>query len=520
MGQHLIHTQRLDLRYRNSVQAKADMDQWSKWYHREFLPVISEVLDELEIPGKTMRLNKLEIDLGRISGKPDPDHLKRILKEELKNQLLQQFPELLKTSKSPSWIETSSPSVTRDQPNELEHLAYLLEKGRQPWWALPSKKAGIRYLFQKLVEEKNPVFKSWMESQPLSLTGAQRLANHLSLASLEELISWIFPDSIGIWKLFAKSLEESLSPLVFSKTELVGILSEILTEAFLVKKSTQVSATGTWLRTKLLFSPSPRINSKELLLPILELISEKKSQVPKTSASTKILEKWLVSAFARRYSEYWPSLEKKEKDRIFGDFQKELLLRLGQKAAAQKVEKTQIPEKFRQSSSLETEETIPVFNAGLVLTAPFLIYFFRGLGLVEHKEFVSKSAQHRAALLIQALLDERFVYEESDLLLNKILCGIPPDEPIPVSFSPTETEKEEIKNLLEAMVSQWTALKSTSGESMAKGFFPREGSLKRVSKGYQLTIPRISIDILLNRLPWAISIIKLPWMEETLFTEW
>ena len=520
MGQHLIHTQRLDLRYRNSVQAKADMDQWSTWYHREFLPVISEVLDELEIPGKTMRLDRLEIDLGLISGKPDPDHLRRILKEAFKNQLLKEFPELLKTSKSPSGIETSSPSATRDQPNELEHLAYLLEKGRQPWWALPSKKAGIRYLFQKLVEEKNPVFKSWMESQPVSLAGAQRLANHLSLAGLEDLISWIFPKSISVWKLFAKSLEESLTPLVFSKTKLEVMLSVILTEAFLVQKSTQVSATGTWLRTNFLSSPTPRIKSKELILPILELICEKKSQVPKTSASTKVLEGWLESSFVSRYSEHQVPLEKKEKDRIFEDFQKELKVRFGQKTTPEMVERSSQPKKPRQIHKLETDETFPVFNSGLVLTAPFLIYFFRGLGLVEHKEFVSKKAQHRAALLIQALMDERFVYEESDLLLNKILCGIPPDEPIPVSFSPTETEKEEIKNLLEAMVRQWTALKSTSGESMAKGFFPREGSLKRVSKGHQLTIPRISIDILLNRLPWTISIIKLPWMEETLFTEW
>ena len=169
---------------------------------------------------------------------------------------------------------------------------------------------------------------------------------------------------------------------------------------------------------------------------------------------------------------------------------------------------------------LDLDETILISNSGLVLTAPFLPFLFKGLGLIENKQFVSPESQNRAVLLLQALVDDSFSYEESDLLLNKILCGLEPSEPIEVSFSPAETEKEEIKNLLEAMVSQWTALKSTSGESMAKGFFPREGSLKRVSKGYQLTVPRISVDILLNRLPWAISIIKLPWMNETLFTEW
>jgi hypothetical protein len=155
-----------------------------------------------------------------------------------------------------------------------------------------------------------------------------------------------------------------------------------------------------------------------------------------------------------------------------------------------------------------------------VLAAPYLPYFFKGLGLVENKEFISKEAQNRGVLLIQALLDESHAYEESDLLLNKILCGMSPSEPIEVNFSPTKLETEEIKNLLDAMVARWTALKSTSGAAMAKGFFRREGSLRRIDKGYQLMIPRISIDILLNRLPWTISIIKLPWMEETLYTEW
>ncbi len=139
---------------------------------------------------------------------------------------------------------------------------------------------------------------------------------------------------------------------------------------------------------------------------------------------------------------------------------------------------------------------------------------------MENRAFVSPEAQQRAALLIQALLDEHHEYEESDLLLNKILCGIPTEEVIPVVFSPTDLEKEEIPNLLDVMTQRWAALKSTSGKSMALGFFPREGSLRRTDKGYQLHIPRVSIDILLNRLPWAISIIKLPWMDETLFVEW
>jgi hypothetical protein len=70
------------------------------------------------------------------------------------------------------------------------------------------------------------------------------------------------------------------------------------------------------------------------------------------------------------------------------------------------------------------------------------------------------------------------------------------------------------------MATQWTALKSTSGKMIAEGFFRREGSLRKVQKGYQLQIQRLPFDLLLDRLPWTIGMIKLPWMDELISVEW
>ena len=70
------------------------------------------------------------------------------------------------------------------------------------------------------------------------------------------------------------------------------------------------------------------------------------------------------------------------------------------------------------TEKLELDETILISNSGLVLTSPFLPFFFKGLGLVENTQFVSKAAQNRAALLLQSLLDDSFSYKESDLMLN------------------------------------------------------------------------------------------------------
>ncbi|WP_026967415.1 contractile injection system tape measure protein [Algoriphagus terrigena] len=521
MARHLIHSQKLDLRYTRVTQAKADLDDWGARYQGEFLPVIAEVLDDLEIPGETTRIDKLEIDLGRISGNLDPDVLKQKLKEALKTQILREVPKLRRESPEKESKSQFHPFALDDQ-KDLELLVYLLETGRKPWWALPSKRAGVKSLFQKLFrQEKSPSLRTWLESQQLSSQAAERLINHLNYSELLDLIAWVFPRSEVAWRSFSASLEEALTPEIYSKAQASVFLSSILIESFLVRKSESIAPTSIWLRKSPAFSSGGKIQKTEVFLPLLEAVASRGKPIATKALLAGAAERWLDSPFVLTHTELRSGISRAEKEvaiqeflGVFSEKSTKITVLPEEKQHSFSLKKTQ------QIRPLEMEETFPISNAGLVLTAPFLPYFFAGLGLLEKKEFVSTDAQNRAALLIQALLDESHDYEESDLLLNKILCGIAPGEAIPVAFSPTDLEKEEIPNLLDSMTQQWTALKSTSGRSMAQGFFPREGSLRKVDKGYQLQIPRISIDILLNRLSWTISIIKLPWMNETLFVEW
>lgn len=517
MGRHLIHSQKLDLRYTRVTQAKADLDDWGAVYQREFMPVITEVLDDLEIPWETTRIDTMELDLGRISGKLDPDLLKQKLRDVLKTQILRDAPELRKGLAAKE-SASSFRSIALDDQKDLELLIYLLENGRKPWWTLPSKKVGIRSFFQKLIGQgKNPALKIWLESQPLSSHAAERMVNHLSYRELTDLIAWVFPRSEVAWRSFSRSLEVALIPDFWSESDASVFLSTILTESFLVRKSGSMAPISTWLRDSPVFSSGGKIQKTEIFVPLLEAVASRRKSSASKALLLEAVEKWLDSPFVLNHTELSSGISREEKQVLI----QEILGVLSKKTVLTE-EKQHSPsrKKNRQINPLEMEETFPISNSGLVLTAPFLLYFFAGLGLMEKKVFVSIEAQNRGALLIQALFDESHDYEESDLLLNKILCGIAPGEAIPVAFSPTDPEKEEISHLLGTMTQQWTALKSTSGRSMAQGFFPREGSLRKVDKGYQLLIPRISIDILLNRLPWTIGIIKLPWMNETLFVEW
>jgi hypothetical protein len=166
-------------------------------------------------------------------------------------------------------------------------------------------------------------------------------------------------------------------------------------------------------------------------------------------------------------------------------------------------------------------EDLMVSNSGVIILTPYLPTFYKALELYDGKEFVSQDALERAVCLLQYLsTGDAENMQEHEMVLNKIICGMEISEPVALQFELTEKEKEECDELLTVVAGKWPALKGTSGEGMRDAFFAREGILEKHANGWNLKIERTTIDILLDRLPWGISIIKLPWSREMIFTNW
>jgi len=51
-------------------------------------------------------------------------------------------------------------------------------------------------------------------------------------------------------------------------------------------------------------------------------------------------------------------------------------------------------------------------------------------------------------------------------------------------------------------------------------FFVRPGKLSRRGSDDLLQVEARSYDLLLDRLPWGIGLIQLPWMKSILWVEW
>ncbi len=172
----------------------------------------------------------------------------------------------------------------------------------------------------------------------------------------------------------------------------------------------------------------------------------------------------------------------------------------------------------RANTQIDLKEGIYVACAGVVLLHPYLEPFLKAVGVAAEDRLIDPE---RAVLLLHYLATGQCVVPEQETVLQKLLCGVAAQTPIESSFEPTAQEKEEAEALLLAVIRHWEALGSTSIEGLRGTFLVRPGKLSQREDGdYLLQVEGSSVDILLERLPWGLSAIKLPWMQRILWVEW
>lgn len=196
----------------------------------------------------------------------------------------------------------------------------------------------------------------------------------------------------------------------------------------------------------------------------------------------------------------------------------------GEKSLADADTKIKSDEKEKEEKStfkrFKEGEILYVRNSGMVLLNPYLTTLFNKTSLLENKKFVSNSAKLKAMQLMQYIATTTEMGDEDDFMLNKVLVGVDPYEPIGTLKELSKEEKELCDSLLNAILSRWSALKNTSPNNLRASFLIRNGKLVFEQANWSLVVEKHSIDILLGKLPWSFNLIKLPWMNYPLFTQW
>jgi hypothetical protein len=168
-------------------------------------------------------------------------------------------------------------------------------------------------------------------------------------------------------------------------------------------------------------------------------------------------------------------------------------------------------------------EAIYIANAGLVLLANYAPRLFTMLGLVADNDFVDMAARYRAVHCLAYLSDGHAQSEEHAWVLNKLLCGISIDEPVPPAGA-LDDVRGTLDGLLLAVVAHWKALGNTTPDGLRKTFLCRIGRLVEHeaydSQHWRMKVQPGSFDLLLDRLPWTYGTIKLPWMKGAIHVDW
>lgn len=165
------------------------------------------------------------------------------------------------------------------------------------------------------------------------------------------------------------------------------------------------------------------------------------------------------------------------------------------------------------------EDGLYVESAGLVLLHPFLSELFTSAGLRKNGVW-APLGQQTAVRLLGYLSDGDENLPEYRLVFQKILAGLAPEAPLEAIAPPAEDQLASCNELLDAVLGHWSALKGTSRDGLREGFLQRPAMLRIADNGMQLEMEKRAQDVLISRLPWSCSLVRLSWMEQLIAVNW
>jgi len=471
-NKHLIEKQVLLLYTDRQKNAFALQQQFSDTYRRAIVPALERLFDRLSSPEVFVQLDKVEIDLGVLSAQD-------LNSDVLAERVAEQLEKLI--GAGPRNIPGAS--VKTQAVHYFEQWLFWLEQGLLPAWSTTPENDWFEHVLQNLGLESKAVeqLRGLLATRPEALRRLVLQHDSKFLQALVELFTGhkqeILPRFIAFFQKVQQRFQEQLSPLQFRQFEIaywMEIINIVVLKREKLPATSLIAAVQTVASISLLLSPFVKLirsvkayNNEPLALLILK--PQSGSQQTKTE---KVIE---VEPIAEH-----------------------------------KAEKELIP----------APDYCFIQNAGIVLIHPFLSRFFAKLELLESNDFKDEVARHKAVLLLHYLATGTPTTPDYNLVLPKLMCGIPANVPLDHYLTPDKTELEAADDMLSAAIEHWEALGNTSPDGLREGFLQRPGKLEMVSGARRLIIEHNTLDILLDRLPWGISIVKLPWMEEMLKVEW
>lgn len=178
------------------------------------------------------------------------------------------------------------------------------------------------------------------------------------------------------------------------------------------------------------------------------------------------------------------------------------------------------PNKIKPKAKPQPKEGIAVRNAGIVLLNTYIPILFDRLKLLDNNQFINNEAQINGVQYLQYVVTGMKQTEETYLPLNKVLCGLPLTDAVPDAIEIAAENEQLINGLIQAAVSHWPEIGECSIDGFRGNWLVRDGILTELEDKWELTVEKRAYDILINRSPFAFSIIKYHWMKKPLHVIW
>ncbi|MCL9803994.1 contractile injection system tape measure protein [Flavobacterium amniphilum] len=488
---YLIRQNSFDIRCSTQDFGMELQSQLSSLLEKSFYPQLEQLLMKYDVPGTHWIVDELQIEL--------PDIPKKYWKEQLIQKTLAQIEDYL----------------IRNSPKTELSIAELLGNDTH---TVPSdiKIASLLFGFLRNGYLEVNAFSDKLEKIMAAMVIDKDFVNQLSElfeANLDALIRWIF-SAPGEYKTKAlKFLPDTFNGDRFVRT----ILNH---PAFQKGKEKSIAE-------KLFYNQKYIQQWQELIQWVDHLIRKGVASQKLFSFLSYAIEKfWNVSKAEMALLLDLVLRENSSVDLkvdFFMAWQKQVTDSKGNESTIGISEEMQVEKETGHIQERKTFTDDPVFyvnNAGLVLLHPFLPMLFEKLGLTEKNEWAYEQAKQKAVLLTHFLVFGEQEIEESQLVLNKIMCGLPISEVINTQLVLQIEDKEKCNSLLEAVLEHWTIMRNSSKEALQGTFLQREGKLEIQMNGFEMWMEEKGYDILLEQLPWGINMIRTPWMESYLTCNW
>ena len=478
----------------------------------EVLPQQMDTVFSSMISGEeVVRIERIQLDLGRIS----TQNFEREFQEKVILQLRKQLTIVLEHRKNDVGEEgvrsASAESV-------LEAFLFFLRNGVLPWWQekidMPEWEKKIWSAAESIGAERLSAVTEDARKSPVA---AERFALQLSdefKFLWFEKISGISAVRIGRWKEAFKKIKEALEindsfqwQKQFWQSSFEVLPGEMNEEQVLADIAFDFFTA--WLKED---------HSKQSVRDIHQLFSVRKEIIRGFITDPSVEVSIIATVVMNWLSEY----SEKDKSEILRD---ELLSSEHREdQLMREQEQIKYPEKpveFKKKSvDKKLHDAIFISNAGLIILHPFIEMLFSEFKLLDEFGYLKGESVSKAVHILQYLCTGKEDAAEFDLVLNKLLCGILIGEPVERNVILSGEERAACAQLLESVIKHWSVLKNTSPAALQNTFLQRRGKIEFRDDTWWLKVEQKTEDILLDRLPWSISRIRLRWMKHWIRVEW